>query len=154
MWYRRGEESFMHIHTNFQRNWTDNVNFTAHLIMAGSSRKRWQFHSLDTPITHTDCPATRINNLWGQRMPLCVNACLYAYPHAVYQSLDPDLGQSVPLFLKESPVETLCMCIEACGGHTMYWFSSLDNAVCVWSVCRKLWNCHFWHLNPPSLNVL
>ena len=36
IWYRGREESFMHIHTHFQRNWINNVNFTAHLIRVGS----------------------------------------------------------------------------------------------------------------------
>ena len=135
MWYRRGEEPFMHIHTNFQRNWTNNANFTAHLIRTGPSRKSDNF------IAWRHRSHTQIVQRW-ESIPCGANACLYGYPHAVYQSLDPDLGQSVPLFLKESHVEILCMCIEACGGHTRYWFSSLDNAVCVWSVCRKLWNCH------------
>ena len=102
----------MHIHTNFERNCTNNVNFTAYIIRAGSSKS--DNFTAETPITHTHIVQRR------ESIPCGATICLYAYPHAVYQSLDPDLGQSVPLFLKESPVETLCMCIEARGGHTRY----------------------------------
>ena len=43
IWYRGGEEPFMHIHTNFQWNLTNNFKFTAHLMRVGSSVKSDNF---------------------------------------------------------------------------------------------------------------
>ena len=45
----------------------------------------------------------------------------------IFPGQDPDFDQQ--------HTETLCMCADARGGHTMYWFSSLDNVVCMRSVC-------------------
>ena len=48
IWYRGGEEPFLHTHTNCQRNVMDNVNFTAQFMRVGSSVKSdRQFHSLE-----------------------------------------------------------------------------------------------------------
>ena len=67
IWYRGGEEPYLHMRTNCQRNWMNNVNFTAHLMRVGSSVKSDNFTAY-TDHTHTQhCPATRINtciNIW------------------------------------------------------------------------------------------
>ena len=145
MWYRRGEEPFMHIHTNFERNWMNNFNFTAHVGRAGSSKS--DNFTAETHWSHTHIVQRR------ESIPCGATTCLYAYPHAVYQSLDPDLGQSVPLFMKESPVETLHVHKGTWWPHEVLILVTGQSCV-VWSVCRKLWNCHFLHLTPSSLNVL
>ena len=106
-----GEEPFVHIHTHFQRNWTNNVNFTAYLMRVGQVSKVTISQLGHTDHTHTQhSPATRVNTLCGIHVTrfTCTSS-----PHAVDQSMDPDLGQSATLILEESDV-WVC-------GFTRYW---------------------------------
>ena len=118
---------FMHIHTNFQRNWTNNVNFTAHLMRVRSSV------TSDNSTAYTHRSHTHSIVQWRESIP-CVATCLYTHAQRLHMRFLQDEWDRLPQARIQTLINSMRIRIEACGGPTMYWFSLLDN-VCVGSVC-------------------
>ena len=124
MWYRRGEEPFMHIHTNFERNWTNNVNFTANVIRARSSKSD---NFTAEIITHT----------FSTVLSRDENQYLVGPPHAsmrirmLFIEVWILTWGNRPHSSWRNPLWRRCACAQmhVVATRTRYWFSSLDNAV-------------------------